>query len=125
MTDGTMTNGAVSIGTVGSGTVAKGAGARILATLALAGAALGASAAAAHADSAAAPLGGLSSLGGLKLYPLAHGRLDVLSNELDTNVSGIPVSTAPINQFFETGLPLNQVPVVNSLFTPPPAPAGN
>lgn len=98
----------------------NGTHARILTTLAIGAAALGGATTAAHADSApSGPLGGLSQLGALKLYPLAHGRLDVMSNEVDTNVSGIPVSTAPINQFFETGVPLGQVPVVDSLLVAP------
>ena len=90
----------------------SGTTARILATLAVGGAALGA-AGAAHADSA--PLGGLPQLGGMKLYPLAHSGLDVLSNQVGSNLSGLPVSTAPINDFFEDGAPLGQVPLVGTL----------
>jgi hypothetical protein len=97
--------------------------ARILATLALGGAATAGAMTAAHAD-AAAPSFSLSKLGAIKLYPFAGSHLDVLSNELDTNVSGIPVSTDPVNQYFETGMPLQSVPVVGSLFSAP-APAAS
>ena len=90
---------------------------RALALLAIGGAALGGTAAAAHAD--AAPLGGLSHLGDLKLYPLANGGLDLLSNSLDTDVSGLPVSTAQVSKYFETGVPLNQVPVVDTVLGAP------
>jgi hypothetical protein len=96
----------------------RGTQTRIVATLALGGAASVGAMTAAHADAGPAPLGGLSRLGNVKLYPLAGGRLDLLSNSVDTNLSGIPVSTQEVSQYFETGMPLSQVPVVGSLFAP-------
>jgi hypothetical protein len=96
----------------------RGTQTRIVATLALGGAATVGAMTAAHADAGPAPLGGLSRLGNVKLYPLAGGRLDLLSNTVDTNLSGIPVSTQDVSQYFETGMPLSQVPVVGSLFVP-------
>jgi len=103
----------------------RGTQTRIVATLALGGAASVGAMTAAHADAGPAPLGGLSRLGNVKLYPLAGGRLDLLSNSVDTNLSGIPVSTQEVSQYFANGMPLSQVPVVGSLFAPaaPAAPA--
>lgn len=98
----------------------NGTQARILATLAITGTALGAAATAATAAQAASgPLGGLSGLGGVKLYPLAHGALDPMDNSVGTSLSGLPVSTAPVAQFFENGAPLNEVPVVDNLLGTP------
>ena len=96
---------------------------RIAATLALGGAAGIGAMSAAHAD--AGPAGyGLPQLGNLKLYPMAGHGADLLSNTIGTNLSGLPVSTGMITQYFETGLPLSQVPVVGDLMPAPAAAPG-
>lgn len=88
--------------------------ARILATLGVAAVSLAGAATAAQADTAPAGAG-LPQLGGMRLYPLAHTGLDLLSNSVGSNLSGLPVSTQPVNDFFEDGAPLGQIPVVGSL----------
>ena len=60
-----------------------------------------------------------SRLGHLKLYPLAGTGIDPLSNMVSTDLSGIPVSTAPVTQMVEDGLPVTDLPVVGALFGTP------
>jgi hypothetical protein len=59
-----------------------------------------------------------SSLGDFKLYPLAGTGIDPLSNVVGTEVGGVPVSTAPISAMASDGVPVNDLPVIGSLFGP-------
>jgi hypothetical protein len=60
-----------------------------------------------------------SRFGQIKLYPLAGTGVDPLSNVVGTNLSGLPVSTAPVNAVFSDGLPLSDLPVVGTVLAPP------
>lgn len=60
-----------------------------------------------------------SHLGHLKLYPLAGSGIDPLSNMVSTDLSGIPLSTAPVSQMMADGLPVADLPVVGALFGTP------
>ncbi|GAA2062325.1 hypothetical protein GCM10009839_86800 [Catenulispora yoronensis] len=51
----------------------------------------------------------------IKLYPLAGGPLDLLSNTVRVPVGGAQLSTFPITAPFHDGLPLREVPIVHSL----------
>jgi hypothetical protein len=59
-----------------------------------------------------------SRIGQIKLYPLAGSAVDPLSNSLGTNLSGLPLSTAPVNAVFSNGLPMHDLPLVGGLLTP-------
>jgi hypothetical protein len=61
---------------------------------------------------------GWQRLGQVKLYPLAGTGLDPLSNVVGTSLGGIPVSTAPVSQMVEDGLPVGDLPVVGGLLSP-------
>lgn len=58
-------------------------------------------------------------LGHLKLYPLAGTGLDPLSNMVSTSLGGIPISTQPVTQMVEDGLPVTDLPVVGALLNTP------
>lgn len=60
-----------------------------------------------------------SHLGHLKLYPFAGSGIDPLSNMVSTDLSGIPLSTAPVSQMMADGLPVADLPVVGALFGTP------
>lgn len=60
-----------------------------------------------------------SRLGHFKLYPLAGTGIDPLSNMVATSLGGVPVSTQPVTQMVENGLPVSDLPVVGSLFSAP------
>lgn len=60
-----------------------------------------------------------SHLGRLKLYPLAGTGIDPLSNMVSTDLGGIPVSTAPVNQVVSDGLPVTDLPVIGALLGTP------
>lgn len=60
-----------------------------------------------------------SHLGRLKLYPLAGTGIDPLSNTVSTDLSGIPVSTAPVTEMMSDGLPITDLPVIGALLGTP------
>jgi len=60
-----------------------------------------------------------SNLGRLKLYPLASTGIDPLSNTVSTDLSGIPVSTAPVTEMMSDGLPISDLPVIGALLGTP------
>jgi hypothetical protein len=108
----------------------RGGGARRVALGALgAGALVGLAPAAASAAAGAAPGHApspeLSGLSQVKLYPLAGTGVDPLSNVIGTNLSGLPVSTAPVSTVFADGLPLRDLPALGSLFGPASGEAGS
>lgn len=57
----------------------------------------------------------LSRLGRMELYPLAGSSLNPLSNSVDTNLSGMPLSTGPVSSMLQNGLPVSTLPVVGGL----------
>lgn len=65
-----------------------------------------------------------SRIGRVKLYPLAGAAVDPLSNSMATDLSGLPISTAPINAMFADGLPVRDLPLVGGVLAPPAAPSG-
>jgi hypothetical protein len=62
-----------------------------------------------------APPPSWSRLGQLKLYPLAGTGIDPLSNVVDTDLGGIPVSTQPVSDTVADGLPVSDLPVIGAL----------
>ena len=56
-----------------------------------------------------------SRLGQIKLYPLAGTTVDPLSNNMGTDLGGIPASTAPITAVFANGLPVRDLPLVGAV----------
>lgn len=59
-----------------------------------------------------------SHLGQIKLYPVAGSAVDPLSNSVGTNLSGLPLSTAPVNAVFADGLPMRDLPLLGDLLGP-------
>ena len=80
---------------------------------------IAASVAGAGASAWAADLQGahpdLARLGQMKLDPLAGSGVNPLSNSVDTNLSGMPLSTGPVSSMFQDGLPVGTLPVVGGL----------
>ena len=88
--------------------------------LALAGAGTAAAATSASQDDSgsASPLEAVGTSGNLAqtpLYPLAGTPVDPLSNNVSTNVGGIPVDTHPVTGMFRDGLPVSNLPLVGGL----------
>ena len=57
-------------------------------------------------------------IGQIKLYPLAGTSVDPLSNVIGTNLSGLPISTSPVNAVFSDGLPIKDLPVLGGVLDP-------